>query len=262
MAYFIARSFLIGCFLILLADGFGYLAVSQQSSILPADIDVSKAQALILKGDVAEHAGNKEEAFRSYREAAGIYQQAASRNPGNAGLWRKLGYYYLLGEQKDQSTAAFKEAIRLQPDDADSHRMLSIMQKPSDTVKKGTEVRGQAAMKKAEKNVRDKVAAIDEENESQLAAHGLRTDPDSRQNRNNKVTEAIFRDLRYLEDLNRKDMSVVFAINKFASNFDLRSLKMAIKNNADLLMREEVKHYLNKDAKTLLEGMSAIQRDK
>ncbi len=59
--------------------------------------------------------------------------------------------------------------------------------------------------------------------------------------------------------LNRKEMNVVYAINTYASNFDLRGLKLSIKNNADLLMREEVKHYLNEDAKTLLEGMSAIK---
>ena len=59
--------------------------------------------------------------------------------------------------------------------------------------------------------------------------------------------------------LNRKEMNVIYAINSYASNFDLRGLKMSIKNNADLLIKEEVKHYLNADAKTLLVGMSAIQ---
>ncbi len=58
--------------------------------------------------------------------------------------------------------------------------------------------------------------------------------------------------------LNRKEMNVIYAINTYASNFDLRGLKLSIKNNANLLMREEVKHYLNEDAKTLLVGMSAI----
>ncbi len=61
--------------------------------------------------------------------------------------------------------------------------------------------------------------------------------------------------------LNRKEMNVIYAINTYASNFDLRGLKLSIKNNADLLMREEIKQYLNEDAKTLLEGMSAIQID-
>lgn len=62
-------------------------------------------------------------------------------------------------------------------------------------------------------------------------------------------------------DLNRQEMNVVYAINTYASNFDLRGIKLSVKNNASLLMREEVKHYLNEDAKTLLEGMSAIQAD-
>lgn len=62
-------------------------------------------------------------------------------------------------------------------------------------------------------------------------------------------------------DLNRQEINVVYAINTYASNFDLRGIKLSIKNNAGLLMREEVKRHLNEDAKTLLEGMSAIQID-
>ena len=61
--------------------------------------------------------------------------------------------------------------------------------------------------------------------------------------------------------LNRQEMNVIYAINTYASNFDLRGLKMTIKSNADLLMRAEAKHYLNEDAKTLLEGMSAIPKN-
>ncbi|MEK5037496.1 hypothetical protein [Sporosarcina sp. FSL K6-3457] len=59
-------------------------------------------------------------------------------------------------------------------------------------------------------------------------------------------------------DLNRQEMNVVYGINTYASNFDLRGLKLSVKNNAALLMREEVKSHLNEDAKTLLEGMSTI----
>ena len=61
--------------------------------------------------------------------------------------------------------------------------------------------------------------------------------------------------------LDRKELNIIYAINTYASNFDLRGLKLSIKNHADLLMREEIKHHLNADAKTLLEGMNAIQKE-
>ncbi|MBE1556080.1 hypothetical protein [Sporosarcina limicola] len=61
------------------------------------------------------------------------------------------------------------------------------------------------------------------------------------------------------EPLNRRDMITIYSINTFASKFDIRGLRFTIKNNMDLLMREDVKHYLNADAKALLKGMSAIQ---
>ncbi|MFJ8064925.1 hypothetical protein ACIQYS_09850 [Psychrobacillus sp. NPDC096426] len=60
--------------------------------------------------------------------------------------------------------------------------------------------------------------------------------------------------------LNRREMNVIYSINSYASKFDLRGLKLSIKNNANLLMREDVKQYLNEDAKTLLEGFNAIRK--
>ena len=59
--------------------------------------------------------------------------------------------------------------------------------------------------------------------------------------------------------LNRKELNVIYTMNTYASRFDVRSLKRTVENNTDLLMREDVKHYLNGDAKILLEGMCAIQ---
>lgn len=59
--------------------------------------------------------------------------------------------------------------------------------------------------------------------------------------------------------LNRTELNAIFTINTYATRFDVRGLRLSVKNNADLLMREDVKHYLNSDAKILLEGMCAIQ---
>ncbi|MFC5587514.1 hypothetical protein ACFPRA_01145 [Sporosarcina soli] len=58
--------------------------------------------------------------------------------------------------------------------------------------------------------------------------------------------------------LNRQEMNVIYSINAYASKFDLRGLKLSVKNNTNLLMREDVKQYLNEDARTLLEGLKVI----
>lgn len=55
--------------------------------------------------------------------------------------------------------------------------------------------------------------------------------------------------------LNRKEMNVIYSINAYASRFDVRGLKLSINNNPELLVRKDIKHYLNEDAKTLLTGM-------
>ena len=61
-----------------------------------------------------------------------------------------------------------------------------------------------------------------------------------------------------VKPLNRIEMNIIQAINVYASKFDLRGLRISAKNNTDLLMRPDVKYYLNEDAKFLLEGMKAI----
>lgn len=61
-----------------------------------------------------------------------------------------------------------------------------------------------------------------------------------------------------VEPLNRQELNNIYSINSYASQFDLSALKRSIQNNAELLMREDIKHYLNADAKVLLEGMSAL----
>lgn len=62
--------------------------------------------------------------------------------------------------------------------------------------------------------------------------------------------------------LTRDELSVTNAINLYATRFDLRGLKTAVKNHSELLLRDDVLPYLNSDAKILLEGMGSIQRKK
>lgn len=60
------------------------------------------------------------------------------------------------------------------------------------------------------------------------------------------------------QPLNARELNIIHTLNRYATDFDLRALKLSVKNNADLLMREDVRQYLNADAKVLLHGMSAI----
>lgn len=61
-----------------------------------------------------------------------------------------------------------------------------------------------------------------------------------------------------INTLTRKEMNVIYSKNAHASSFDVRGLKLSIKNNTELLVRKDIKHYLNEDAKTLLAGMKVI----
>jgi hypothetical protein len=60
--------------------------------------------------------------------------------------------------------------------------------------------------------------------------------------------------------LTREEITATNAINLYATRFDLRGLKTAVKNYSELLLRDDVLPYLNTDAKILLEGMGAIQK--
>jgi len=57
----------------------------------------------------------------------------------------------------------------------------------------------------------------------------------------------------------RRELHMINTINTYATRFDVRGLRLSVKNNADLLMKKDILYYLNADAKILLEGMKAIQ---
>ena len=58
--------------------------------------------------------------------------------------------------------------------------------------------------------------------------------------------------------ISRQEMATLIAINTYATNFDIRGLKLIIKDKAKLLLRTDIHEYLNKDAKTILDGMGVI----
>ena len=41
-----------------------------------------------------------------------------------------------------------------------------------------------------------------------------------------------------INKLNWNEMNVIYSINKYASNFDVRGLKLSIKNNSALLVKK------------------------
>lgn len=61
-----------------------------------------------------------------------------------------------------------------------------------------------------------------------------------------------------VQPLSQREMNIVHSWNAYALEFDLRGLKSSIKNNAELLKREDVSQYLNADAKVLLKSMSTF----
>lgn len=60
------------------------------------------------------------------------------------------------------------------------------------------------------------------------------------------------------QPLTRKDMAIINAINTYANKFDVRGIKMIVKDYPNLLLRKDTPAYLNADAKIILEGMKAI----
>jgi len=62
------------------------------------------------------------------------------------------------------------------------------------------------------------------------------------------------------QPLTRKDMAVINAVNSYASNFDLRGLKVVIRDHSLLFLRNDIEAYLNSDARIILEGLGAIPK--
>ncbi|RFB17401.1 hypothetical protein DZB84_10060 [Bacillus sp. HNG] len=60
--------------------------------------------------------------------------------------------------------------------------------------------------------------------------------------------------------LQRNELAIINTINAYATKFDLRGLKLLVKENSQLLLREDLLPYFNKDAKIVLEGMGAISK--
>lgn len=58
--------------------------------------------------------------------------------------------------------------------------------------------------------------------------------------------------------ISRSDLAVINSINAYAYQFDLRGIKVVLRDHARLFLKEEAVAYLNSDAKTILSGMKVI----
>jgi VWFA-related protein len=94
--------------------------------------NLEKAETWIRRGNEANQAGKKEEAAQAFGEAAQLYRRELEHTPNDTVLWKQAGTVYFLASQMDQAVAAYEEAIRLQPEDAESHYMLGIIRATTD----------------------------------------------------------------------------------------------------------------------------------
>ncbi|MBN1126573.1 MAG: VWA domain-containing protein [Sedimentisphaerales bacterium] len=94
--------------------------------------NLEKAAAWIHKGNQANREDKKEEAAQAFAEAARSYREELQKYPDDTVLWKQTGTVYHLAGETEQAVAAYEEAVRLQPDDAESHYMLAIIRATAD----------------------------------------------------------------------------------------------------------------------------------
>ncbi|RCW77271.1 hypothetical protein [Saliterribacillus persicus] len=63
------------------------------------------------------------------------------------------------------------------------------------------------------------------------------------------------------QGLSKQDMAAIHAINIYAEKFDLRGLKLMVKERPQLFMLREAEGYLNNDAKVILIGMGVLKKE-
>ncbi|MFD1739242.1 hypothetical protein ACFSCX_22435 [Bacillus salitolerans] len=63
------------------------------------------------------------------------------------------------------------------------------------------------------------------------------------------------------QPLNRVQLATIQSVNAFASKFDVRGIKVTLKDHTDLFLRKDIHTYLNADARALLASMGAISKN-
>ncbi len=60
------------------------------------------------------------------------------------------------------------------------------------------------------------------------------------------------------DTLTPNDLNAIHVINSYATSFNIRGLKLIVKDKAALVNRKDALSYLNEDAKALLESMNIV----
>ncbi|SHM52357.1 hypothetical protein [Gracilibacillus kekensis] len=61
--------------------------------------------------------------------------------------------------------------------------------------------------------------------------------------------------------LDKRELATLRAINMYAEKFDVRGIKMIIKEKPNLLMEKEAIGYLSNDSKVILIGMGVLKKE-
>ncbi|SFL43388.1 hypothetical protein SAMN04487943_101528 [Gracilibacillus orientalis] len=61
--------------------------------------------------------------------------------------------------------------------------------------------------------------------------------------------------------LNKKELASIRTVNDYAEQFDVRRIKLIVKEKPHLFMEKEALNFLNKDAKVILDGIGVLKKE-
>jgi hypothetical protein len=61
--------------------------------------------------------------------------------------------------------------------------------------------------------------------------------------------------------LDKKELASIRAVNVYAEQFDVRGIKLILKENPNLFMEKEALNFLTNDAKVILAGIGVLKKD-
>ncbi|MFO0964353.1 MAG: hypothetical protein U0793_02025 [Gemmataceae bacterium] len=116
--------------MIVAAAGGAWLWVESRTAYAPAapaiasrDVEGVRARALRLFDEATAFKSDARQAREKFRHAAGAFQEAADLAP-SAGAYQDAGAAQLLGGRLPQAIFAFRQGLKLDPDDADLRQRL------------------------------------------------------------------------------------------------------------------------------------------
>jgi hypothetical protein len=65
-----------------------------------------------------------------------------------------------------------------------------------------------------------------------------------------------------IKPLSRQEITYINAVNTYASQFDISGIKIMLRDNPKLFLREDIVPYLNKDANTILTSLGILKKSK